>query len=68
MPSSEARVQRFESPLDPQAGWPGMYLNVRQLPMLLLKDPLALFVKRRKFLHGSLFIPRCDMTQAVETP
>ena len=64
MPGSQARFQRFESPL----GWPRMHINVRQLPMVLLKDPFALFVKRRKFLHGSGFIPRCDMTQAVETP
>ena len=42
-------------PLDPQAGWPGRYINVRRcggLPMVLLqqKYPLELFVKSREFL------------------
>ena len=25
MPGSQACVRRFESPLDPQGGWPGIY-------------------------------------------
>ena len=57
----------FESPLDPQAGWPRRYINVRcceGLSMVLpqLKDPLELFVKRRGFLPGSGFLSRRDMT------
>ena len=67
MPGSQARVRRFESPLDPQAGWPGRYINVRHcrgLPMVLLqqKDPLELLVKSREFLPGSGFLSRRDMT------
>ena len=53
--------------LDPQAGWPGRYINVRRcggLSMVLpqLKDPLKLFVKSREFLPGYGFLSRCDMT------
>ena len=67
MPGSQAGVRRFESPLDPQAGLPGRYINVRRcggLPMVLLqlKDPLELFVKSREFLPGSGFLSRRDMT------
>ena len=52
MPGSQAWVRRFETPLDPQAGWPGRYINVRccgglSMVLLQLKDPLELFVKRR---------------------
>ena len=55
MPGSEARVRRFESPLYPQAGWPGRYINVPRcgglsMVFLQLKDPLELFVKSREFL------------------
>ena len=51
----EAWVRRFKTPLDPQVGWPGRYINVRPcggLPMALLqlKDPFELFLKRREFL------------------
>ena len=39
----------FESPLDPQADWPGRYINVRcgglSMVLLQLKDPLELLVK-----------------------
>ena len=56
---------------DPQAGGPGRYINVRRcggLPMvLLLKDPLELFLKIREFLPGSGFLSRRDMTLAVES-
>ena len=72
MPGSQAWVRRFESPLDPQAGWPGRYIDVRRfggLPMVLLqqKDPLELFVKRREFLPGSGFLSRRDMIYAVKS-
>ena len=55
------------SPLDPQAGWPGRYINVRRcgglsMVLLQLKDPLQLFVKRREFLPGSGFLSRRNMT------
>ena len=67
MPSCQAQVRRFESPLDPQAGWPGRYINVRccgGLPMAFLQQEsqLELFVKRREFLPDSGFLSRCDMT------
>ena len=59
----------FESPLDPQTGWLGRYINVRRwggLPMFLLqqKDPLELlvFVKSSAFLPGSRFLSRRDMS------
>ena len=66
MPGSQTWVRRFESPLDPQAGWPGRYINVRHcgglsMVLLQLKDPLELFVKSREFLPGSGFLSR-DMT------
>ena len=35
--------------------------------LLQLIDPLKLFVKRREFLPGSWFLPRRDMTLAVES-
>ena len=40
----------LESPLDPQAGWYGCYINVRccggrSNVLLILKDPLKLFMK-----------------------
>ena len=35
--------------------------------LLQLKDPLELFVKRREFPHGSGFLFRRDITQAVES-
>ena len=64
IPGSQVCVRRFESPLDPQAGWPGRYINVQHcggmsMVLLQLKDPQELFVKRRKFLPGSWF-PSCD--------
>ena len=67
MPGSQALVRRFESPLDPQAGWPGRYINVRRcgglsMVRLQLKDPLELFVKSREFLPGSGFLSPRDMT------
>ena len=67
MPGSQARVRRFESPLDPQVGWPGCYINVRRcgglsMVILQLKDPLELFVKSREFLPSSGFLSRRDMT------
>ena len=67
MPGSRAWVRRFESPLDPQAGWPGRYINVRccwrlSMVLLQLKDPLELFVKSREFLPGYRFLSRRDMT------
>ena len=45
MPGSQAWVRRFESPLDPQAGLPGRYINLRRcggLSMVLPQpeDPL----------------------------
>ena len=72
MPGSKALVCRFESPLDPQAGWPGRYKNVRHcgglsMVFLQLKDPLELFVKSKEFLLGPGLLSRCDMTQAVES-
>ena len=72
MPGSLAWVCRFESPLDPQAGWPDRYINVwrcRGLSMVLmqLKEPLELFVKSREFPPGSGFLSRRDMTWAVES-
>ena len=53
MPGSQAWVCKLESPLDPQAGWPGRYINVRgcgglSMILLQLKDPLELFVRRRE--------------------
>ena len=33
--------------------------------LLQLKDPLELFVKRREFPRGYVFLSRHDMTQAV---
>ena len=36
------------------------------MALLQLKDPLELFMKRRKFLPGSRFLSRRDMTVAVE--
>ena len=62
-----SRIVLEHTPLDPQAGWPGRYKNVRRcggLPMvfLQLKDPLELFVKSREFLPGSGFLSRRDMT------
>ena len=52
-----------------QAGWPGRCINVRRCGglsiVLQLKDPLELFVKSREFL--SFFLPRRDMTSAVES-
>ena len=54
--------------LDPQAGWPGRYINVwpcrwlSSMVLMQLKDPLELFVKRREFLPGSGFLSRRDMT------
>ena len=44
MPGSQAWVRRFESPLDPEAGWPGRYINVwccggLSMVLLPLKDP-----------------------------
>ena len=67
MPGSQAWVRRFDSPLDPQAGWPGRYINVRRcrgLSMVLMQltDPLELFVKSREILPGSEFLSRRDMT------
>ena len=52
MPGSQAWVRMFKTLLDPQAGWPGCYINVRccgglSMVLLQLKDPLELFVKRR---------------------
>ena len=35
--------------------------------LLQLKGPLEHFVKRRKFLPGSGFLRRCNMTSAVES-
>ena len=34
---------------------------------LQLKDPLDLFVKRKEFLPGFMFLPRPDTTKAVES-
>ena len=48
---------------------PGCYINVQRfggLSMVLLKDPLELFVKRREVLLGSRFLCQRDMTYAVE--
>ena len=43
-------------------------MNVRHsLVLMQLIDPLELFVKRRKFLSGSIFLPRRDMIKAVES-
>ena len=60
------------SPLDPQAGWPGCYINVLHcgglsVVLLQLKDPLELFVKRREFLPSSGFLSYRDTTKAVES-
>ena len=54
--SSQVRV-----PLDPQAGWPGRYINVwccggLSMVLLQLKGPLELFVKSREFLPGYGFL------------
>ena len=62
-----AWVRRFESPLDPRTDWPGCYIHVRRcgglsMVNLKLQDPLELFVKKRKFLHGCSFLSRRDMT------
>ena len=51
----------FVSPLDPQAGWPGRYINVQHcgglaMAPLQLKDPLELFVKRFRHSCMSTFI------------
>ena len=67
MPGSQAWVRRFESPLHPQAGWPGRYINVWRcggLSMVLmqLSNHLKIFVKRREFLPGSGFLSRRDVT------
>ena len=67
MPGSQVRVRMFESPLDPQAGWFGCYIDVRRcgglsMVLLQLKDPLELFVKSRKYLPGCGFLSRRDMT------
>ena len=66
-PGPQTWVRRFESPLDPQAGWPVCYIHVRRcggqsMVLLQLKDPLELFVKRREFLPSSGFLSRRDMT------
>ena len=55
-----------ESPLDPQEGLPGRYINVRHcgglsIVLLQLKDPLELFVKSL-FIPGSGFLSRRDIT------
>ena len=57
----------FESPLDAQAGCPGHCINVRRcgglaMVLLLLKDPLELFVKSRECPPDSGFLFRRDMT------
>ena len=54
MPPSSVSSQ-VRGLLDPQAGWPGRYINVRRcrgLSMVLLrqKDPLELFVRVGNFL------------------
>ena len=59
---------RFESLLDPQAGWPGHhFINVQHcgglsMGPLQLEDPSELFVKSREFLPGSRFLSRRNMT------
>ena len=55
MPSSQAQGRWFESLLNPQAGWPGHYINVRRceglsMVLLQLKYSFELFMKRREFL------------------
>ena len=59
----------FESPLDPQVGWPGRYIDVRcfvELALLQLKCFLELIVKRREFLPGSGFLSsRNDLLKAM---
>ena len=63
-------VRSFESPLDPQAGRSGCYINVRRCVglsistegcLLQLKDPLE------QFLPCSGFLSHCEMTYAVES-
>ena len=68
MPGCKAQVCKFESP---QAGWHGRYINMQHceglsMVLLQLKDSLELFMKRREFLPGSVFLSICDMTKAVE--
>ena len=63
-----ARVGRFESLLDPQAGWPGRYINVQRckglsMVLLQLKDLLEVFIKKREFLPSSRFLSCRNMTQ-----
>ena len=65
----QAYVHKFVSPLDPQAGWPGCYINVRccgELSMvpLQLRDPLELFVKRNEFLS----CPERGVSEIYESP
>ena len=56
-----------ESPLAPQAGLPGHFINVLHcgglcMVPLQLKDPLELLIKRSEFVRGSLFLSHCVMT------
>ena len=61
------------SPLNPQAGWPDRYINVRCCGGLSIwssaKDPLELFVKRMEFLPGfgflyDIFLPSFLLSEA----
>ena len=57
----------FQSPLDPQAGWPGCYINGGPSMVLLqLKDSLELSVKRTEFLPGFAFLSRHDIFFLVD--
>ena len=73
MPGYQAWVHRFESPLEPEAGWPGRYINVPRcgglsLVLLPLKDPKELFVKEREFLPSSGFLYDLSCWKGRKTP
>ena len=73
MLGSQVWVHRFGSPLDPEAGWPGLYINVRHceglsMVLLPLKDLKELFVNRREFLPSSGFLYDLSCWKQRKTP
>ena len=57
--------------MDPQAGWPGRNINMQHFGrlsmVLLLKDPVELFVRRREFFPDSGFLSLRDVTSAFKS-
>ena len=62
MPGSQACVRRFESPLAWSLYKCAALCRAVLMVFLQLKDPLDLFIKRRKFLPSFGFLSHCDMT------